>query len=186
MSKLETNTIDTLSGTTNLVIGSTNSSTVTFENGSPTGHMYPAFHAYLGSNQTSISGNTNTKVQINTEVLDTDSAFDTSTYRFTPQKSGKYYVYANLTGEFDTYKLHIIQAQLYKNGSSYAETDSKIQDDSIQKLFSYISTVVDMNGSSDYLEFFGMIDRFSGGSSTGTFYGGSSQRSYFGAYRLGA
>ncbi len=146
----------------------------------------PAFHAYLGSNQTSISGNTNTKVQINTEVLDTDSAFDTSSYRFTPQVAGKYFVYANLTGEFDTYKLHIIQAQLYKNGSSYAETDSKIQDDSIQKLFSYISTVVDMNGSSDYLEFFGMIDRFSGGSSTGTFYGGSSQRSYFGAYRLGA
>ena len=27
-------------------------------------------------------------------------------------------------------------------------------------------------------------DRFSGGSSTGTFYGGSSQRSYFGAYKL--
>ena len=31
MSKLETNTIDTVSGTTNLTIGSTNTSTVTFK-----------------------------------------------------------------------------------------------------------------------------------------------------------
>ena len=49
MSKLETNTIDTVSGTTNLTIGSTNSSTVTFESGSATGHMSPAFHAFLNS-----------------------------------------------------------------------------------------------------------------------------------------
>ena len=52
MSKLETNTIDTISGTTNLTIGSTNSSTVTFESGAPTGQNYPAFHAYVSSDQT--------------------------------------------------------------------------------------------------------------------------------------
>ena len=96
MSKLETNTIDTVSGTTNLVIGSTNSSTVTFENGSPTGHMYPAFHAYLSANQEP-SNDTVTVVQFNTESFDTDSAYDASTnFRFTPQVAGKYFVYAGI------------------------------------------------------------------------------------------
>jgi hypothetical protein len=55
MSKLETNTIDTVSGTSNLVIGSTNSSTVTFENGAVTGHNYPAFDVFLSSNQTGLT-----------------------------------------------------------------------------------------------------------------------------------
>ena len=94
MSKLETNTIDTVSGTTNLTIGSTNSSTVTFENGSPTGHMYPAFEAYLSSAQIP-SNEITTKVQCDTEVFDTDSCYDNSTnYRFTPTVAGKYFVYA--------------------------------------------------------------------------------------------
>jgi hypothetical protein len=90
MSKLETNTIDTVSGTTNLTIGSTNSSTVTFENGAVTGHMYP---------------------------VDTDNAYDTSTGKFTPQVAGKYFVYGAITydktGDFDD-----LQIRLRKNNSS--------------------------------------------------------------------
>ena len=58
MSKLETNTIDTVSGTTNLTIGSTNTSTialgasgdtVTVPNGALTGQNYPAFMASLSA-----------------------------------------------------------------------------------------------------------------------------------------
>ena len=49
MSKLETNTIDTVSGTANLTIGSTNTSTVTLTNGEVTGHMYPAFAVNLNA-----------------------------------------------------------------------------------------------------------------------------------------
>ena len=51
MSKLETNTIDTVSGTTNLTIGSTNTSTITMPNGALSGQNYPAFEAYLSSTQ---------------------------------------------------------------------------------------------------------------------------------------
>ncbi len=91
MSKLETNTIDTVSGTTNLTIGSTNSSTVTFENGAATGHNYPSFYAYLNSTQ-SISDSTDTTVQMGAELWDTDSAFDTSTYTFTAPVTGKYFL----------------------------------------------------------------------------------------------
>ena len=53
----------------------------------------PAFKVYLGSNQT-VSNTVDTRINLNTEVYDTDSAFDNSTnYRFTVPagKGGKYY-----------------------------------------------------------------------------------------------
>ena len=97
MSKLETNTIDTVSGTTNLTIGSTNTSTITMPNGALSGQNYPAFEAYKTSNQT-LTDNTLTKVQIETESFDTDNCYDNSTnYRFTPTVSGKSVSYTHLT-----------------------------------------------------------------------------------------
>ena len=54
----------------------------------------PMVSAYLSSSQT-ISDSTWTKIQINTEVIDTDNAFDNSTnYRFTVPsgKAGKYFI----------------------------------------------------------------------------------------------
>ncbi len=92
MSKLEANTIDTISGTTNLTIGSTNSSTVTFESGAATGHMNPSFQAFISGDQT-LNNDTITTIAWNNETFDSDSDFDTSNYRFTPNKAGKYFVY---------------------------------------------------------------------------------------------
>jgi hypothetical protein len=40
-----------------------------------------------------------TKVQIDTEVFDTDRYYDNTTnYRFTPLVAGKYFVYGNIMG----------------------------------------------------------------------------------------
>jgi len=142
----------------------------------------PAFHAYLGSNQTSISGNVNVKVSIDTEILDTDSNFASN--RFTPTTAGKYFIYANIVAEFDTDKLFIIRPKIYKNGSVVVAADSDFADNSISMMSAYVSTIVDMNGSSDYVEFYTKIDRYGGGTTTGTFYGGSEQKSYFGGYKL--
>jgi len=53
----------------------------------------PAFKVYLSSNQ-SVTNSTDTKINLNTEVFDTDNAFDNTTnYRFTVPsgKGGKYY-----------------------------------------------------------------------------------------------
>ena len=60
------------------------------------GQNTPAFLAYKTSAQ-SISHATNTQLQYNVEAYDTDSAYDTSTYKFTVPsgKAGKYYFYAN-------------------------------------------------------------------------------------------
>mgnify|MGYP003643792427 CR=1 FL=1 len=142
----------------------------------------PAFHAYLASNQTSIPGSQNVKVSIDTEVLDTDNNFASN--RFTPTTAGKYFIYGNLVAEFDTDKLFQIQAQIFKNGSSVVKTDGDYANDSISKLHAYVSTIVDMNGSSDYVEFYGFIDRYGGGTTTGTFYGGTPQQTYLGGYKL--
>ena len=61
--------------------------------GTMSGQNYPAFEAYLSSNQT-LSDATTTKVQYDTEVFDTDGCYDNSTnYRFTPTEPGKYFVY---------------------------------------------------------------------------------------------
>jgi len=182
MSKLETNTIDTISGTTNLTIGSTNSSTVTFENGAATGHMYPAFEAYLSSDQ-SVSNATATKVQINTEVFDTDNMYDNSSnYRFTPTVAGKYYVYASIklfgNGDIEASNTHI-----YKNGSIYrgAAFDPVNTSNAMNASNLFNAATISMNGSSDYLEIFGLVQ--SGGTTT---LEAGTKNTFFGAYRIGA
>ena len=77
----------------------------------------PAFSVYRNGTQ-SISHNTYTKVQYNTENFDTDNTFDNSTnYRFTPAFSGKSYLVASIrlygTDDFNNYTLEI-----YKNGTA--------------------------------------------------------------------
>ncbi len=70
----------------------TNSGTATGFGG---GDNTPAFQAYLSSNQT-ISNDTMTKLQCNTEDFDTDSAYDNSTnYNFTVPvgEGGVYWLY---------------------------------------------------------------------------------------------
>ena len=183
MSKLETNTIDTVSGTTNLTIGSTNSSTVTFENGAVTGHMYPAFEAYLSSAQ-NISDATNAKVQFDTEVLDTDNCYDNSTnYRFTPTVAGKYFIYTNIRcSSSSSSQLRNLFNHIYKNGSSYKATKFDPKDDQFNQINIPNSAIIDMNGSSDYIEIFGYIDVTS---STPSFDAGT-KATFFGAYRIGS
>ena len=58
---------------------------------------YPAFHVSINTEQTGISSATYTTVQFDNETFDTDSAYDTSTYKFTipSGKAGKYYFYAS-------------------------------------------------------------------------------------------
>ena len=176
MSKLETNTIDTVSGTTNLTIGSTNTSTITVPNGKLTGQNYPAFHAYMSSDL-EIPSNTATKLQVNTEDFDTDSMYDNSTnYRFTPTVSGKYLVYASTRSGTSSY-FDELDLMLRLNGSNISHGGMRNEHRPYMKI---ITTVI-MNGSSDYLEIFG----FQNSGSAHNFIGGS-DKTYFGAYRIGA
>ena len=135
MSKLETNTIDTVSGTSTLQVGSTNTSTITLgvsgdtinvpsgvtiaNSGTATGFAAntPAFAAKMNGTQ-SVSHNTSTKIEVDTELYDTNSGYNTSTYRFTPGVAGKYLVtwniYCDGGGQSN---LRIANAQIYVNGT---------------------------------------------------------------------
>ena len=140
--------------------------------------LYPAFAAYLGSNQ-SISNATITKMNYDTEVYDTNSVFNTSTYTFTIPSggAGKYFFFARQTvaGAVAGDK-HIFY--LYKNNSQAALLSRSVgrgDDDSIQ-----ISAFVDASVS-DYFD----IRYYHNFGSTKTVESNST-RTVFGAYRIGS
>ena len=87
--------------------------------------LYPAFIAYNASTQ-SIPNATYTNYQYETEVLDTDNGFDTSTYTYTIPTAGKYFIAACAKkatgGSTDRFLI-----RLNKNGSEnfYSENYSK-------------------------------------------------------------
>ena len=120
----------------------------------------PAFEAYRSSSYV-ISDATAEKVSFDTEVFDTDGDYDHSTnYRFTPQTAGKYYVYINLmlSGESND-DFEQGYSYIYKNGASVANTHISAYGSNAfrEVVFNVYSTVV-MNGSSDYVEAWGMYD----------------------------
>ena len=138
MSKLETITIDTPSGSNTMQIGSTNTATinlgvsgdtinvpagVTIANaGTATGFgesNTPSFYAYSSGNQV-INSESYTLASCETELWDTDSAYDTSSYTFTVPsgKGGKYcFFFGGELAEFSNNSNYLINL-LYKNGSA--------------------------------------------------------------------
>jgi hypothetical protein len=115
----------------------------------------PAFFAYNSSSQ-SLTNNTFTKVSLNAENFDTNSNFDSTTnYRFTPTVAG-YYAFScgcGLTGPATVIQFVL---EIRKNGASYTP---RIIDTNPSASFSsnaFInlsgSTIIQMNGSTDYVE----------------------------------
>jgi hypothetical protein len=185
MSKIEANTIDSVSGTSTLTLGSSNASTIALGSGDvQSNFLYPAFEASLSADQT-ISNNSQTKVQFNTEDLDTNGCYDNSTnYRFTPTVAGKYYIYSFLTIGQGTNVGIAGQIYIRKNGSSIRETQTNVYNNNVLNMTSlHISSIVTMNGSSDYLEIYGLAEvtsgspRFEASSAFGD--------CVFGGYRIG-
>ncbi len=205
MSKLETNTIDTVSGTSTLQVGSTNTSTITLgvsgdtvnvpsgvtiaNSGTATGFggtMTPAFQANLSSNQ-SVTNNTYTKIQCNTEIFDTNSAYDNSTnYRFTVPsgEAGRYFIYGNI-GIYGNTTTDVKNAYLtiYKNGSLLHENRNDIGSTPYETQIPItIASILDLSVS-DYVELYGVVNTNSG--SNGLFLGDSStNKTFFGAYKI--
>ena len=154
-------------------------------NGTQTGFggvMTPAFEAKLGSDM-NVTDNAQTKVTCGTEVYDTDNAYDNSSnYRFTPQTAGKYYVYGGVGSITDTSKLKEARAMIYKNGSRYRTSTSDPRDNYGYHYNNYVAAVVDMNGSSDYVELYGLTNKEGGTDCKIT--KSHEDSTYFGAYRI--
>ena len=136
----------------------------------------PAFRAYRGADQT-ISNNTATKVQLNTENFDTANCFDSTTnYRFTPTVAGYYQFSAilNLGGTPVTNA----QAQIYKNGASVSQFVFYAPSNTTQyQINASLSDLIYMNGSTDYVELYGYISAGSGNQ-----FGGGTTQAYLAGY----
>jgi len=164
---------------------SSGSGTITIASGvGLTGQNYPAFQAFVSSNQT-LSDNTNEKIQADTESFDTDNCYDNSTnYRFTPTVAGKYCFYANVRTSAGDGNNASASASIYKNGSIAAQLQLHTH---IPAEAANISAgnmiILEANGSSDYFELFGLCNFLSGSANA---IGDSYPITYFGAYKIGA
>ena len=137
----------------------------------------PAFAATQANTGFTASGDS--KIGYATEIFDTDNCYDNTTnYRFTPTTAGKYFVFANIAFNSDSaYSRH--QIKIFKNGSHIARSQLRLVTNEFQNADTnaVINYVVDMNGTSDYLEIYGFLDQ-NGQTENISGYG------VFGAYRI--
>jgi len=196
MSTLEVNTIAPITGSSDVTLGGSSKNikfasgtTVDFNTNTPTltlgGSMKaaPAFEAYQSAD-TNISDATNTKVECNTEVFDTDNCYDNSTnYRFTPNVAGKYFFYGAAQGYGGQLSgIETLDVKIFKNGSQVRAFSHNYSNNFSYVQHSNFHLTIDMNGSSDYVEFYVNFNAVGtprlNGSSTG-------DHCYWGGYLLG-
>ena len=140
----------------------------------------PAFFAEISSS-TTITSATATKAPFNSEVYDTNSAFDTSNYRFTVPsgEGGKYHFTAHLRFYSDGNNGGYVETRYYKNGSTI-NNDATFQltnnaTDSIRVACIPMTITLDLSAG-DYIEIYGQM------SAGGTIY--MLSKSFFQGYKL--
>jgi hypothetical protein len=111
----------------------------------------PAFSAILATNQ-SVTSATFTKVALATEEFDTNLNYDTSLYRFTPTVAGYYQFLYGLNSNTAVTQINVV---LYKNGTQFKGTFAA--DATATSQGAYGSSLVYMNGSTDYVELYAYL-----------------------------
>ena len=77
----------------------------------------PAFYAYNGGSNQSVTSGVITKLSLTSTLFDTASSFNTSTYRYVPTIAGYYQVNCNVLFSSVGISTSYVGVQLYKNGS---------------------------------------------------------------------
>jgi len=115
----------------------------------------PAFYVARDGAQ-SISNTTWTKVQLtttNSGGFDTNSCYSNSNYRFTPNVAGYYQIQFIMT--ISSGSLQAGRAAIYKNGGRWAMTELyTIANDPYDDFCTCVSSMLYLNGSTDYVEFY--------------------------------
>ena len=199
MSKLETITIDTPSGSNTMQIGSTNTATinlgasgdtinvpagVTIANaGTATGFGEANTPAWLVryNGEQSLSDYTTTKVTGWTiETVDTDNAFASDKFTVPSGGAGKYYVFTSLQMKADdSTRLLKTDLKIYQNGSNIAYTHDDYRDNNLRQVSRTISTILDLSVG-DYVEVYVAVDVTAGT----PYYEGNTKRAIFGGFRV--
>jgi hypothetical protein len=133
----------------------------------------PAFYVTPSASQT-IASSTYVKVQFNTESFDTNNNYDPTTYRFTPTVAGYYQVNASVQYNGTSTTTGFIHVIIYKNGSAYG---GGMIMTALQYCIPAYSTLVYMNGSTDYLEVYTQQAQGTNQSITGSSFSGILVRS---------
>jgi len=157
-------------------------------NGTQTGFggtMTPAFFVTRGSDQT-ISDVTTTTVQFDNEILDTDNCFDNSTnYRFTPTTAGKYYIFSGcmLNAQANS-NLNVFEFYLTKNGTLVSQVTENYASNQPREIQSTLNFIVDMNGSSDYIDMKVYCDSVNNGNILIKGHSSPRARTFMGGYKI--
>ena len=134
----------------------------------------PAFSAYLSALQ-NVTTATFTKVQLNTEEFDTNSNFDNATnYRFTPTVAGYYQINGNIAFNATLINGNTLST-IYKNGTRYKDGVLQGASSGGAAFYSVVSAVIYFNGSTDYVELWGLVS----GTGSPSFGANSGTQSYF-------
>lgn len=130
-----------------------------------------------GTDQTSISANTYTKITYGTESFDVGAGYDAANSKFLPGVSGKYLITAALALTPDATDSQL-QIALYVNGALVKATNFN-GSDSARLLSAVITSVLDL-GASDYVEVYVRHQKSTDGTVNG-----SSSVTYFSGFRVG-
>ena len=138
----------------------------------------PAFLARLSSTTQTLSNDTFTKIQFNTEVYDTASAYDNSSnYRFTVPsgQGGKYYIYSAVRMASSSAPLTL---NLKLNNSNAGFSSVKAVSGELQTIFLFFSKDL---SADDYIEIF---MRQQSGGNLDVSGDSNDQTTYFGGFKL--
>ena len=117
----------------------------------------PAFRAYLPTANQSITAGVTTKVALSAETFDTNNNFDSTTnYRFTPTVAGYYFVHGIIFHSSLGTRPSTAQTMIYKNGTLAASSTLNIATANQVVVSVEVSSMFSMNGSTDYLELYGI------------------------------
>jgi hypothetical protein len=152
MSKLETNTIDNISGSTTLTIGDSNTSTIALKSGATLTNFpanTPMFFVNKNSTNTTVAEGTNVKVTDFDEIYDTNNAFASN--KFTPGVAGYYYMEGTTSINIANAGSYL-QAMIYKNGSMISY--QQVVAEGTNATYSVTANVIDLANTTDYYELY--------------------------------
>ena len=148
--------------------------------------LYPAFHVFETSDQTGVSDNSWTTVQMDETLFDTDSGFANDTYTIPSGKAGKYFFYgatrvlsASATNYLERSFLRLLRTR-DSTDTSMIQGGLDIRNNPGYQNSIKISAILDCQAG-DVFKLQGFGDVTSGNVT----FANNSTQTYFGAFRIG-